>query len=62
METAEVLTVGRVARLAECSSETVRRAIDAGALPATKASGGLRLIERGDAEAFARARLEQRSR
>lgn len=55
-------TVGTVARRAEVSPETVRRLIDAGKIEAIKTVGGVRLIERRVAEAFAQERAERRGR
>jgi excisionase family DNA binding protein len=52
--------------MAELSSETIRRLIDAGKLPAVRVDGGgPRLVERSVAEAFVQERaqrLEQRAR
>lgn len=56
----DLLSVGRVARMAELSSESIRRLIDAGKIPALRVVGGQRFVERSAAEAFVQQRTQRR--
>jgi excisionase family DNA binding protein len=59
MQGTELVTVGEVARLARVSAETIRRLIDAGTIPALRTTGGMRLVERAAAVAFAERRAQR---
>jgi excisionase family DNA binding protein len=52
----QLLTLGPAARLLELSQEATRRLVDAGTLPATRTSTGMRLVRRADVERLAAAR------
>ena len=58
----ELLETSEAARLADTSEATVRRAERLGLLPAVRTRRGVRLFKRGDVEAFAKAREQDRRR
>ena len=60
MKTTEVsaapATTSEAARIARCSEDTIRKAVDTGRLAAVRTATGLRLIDRQALAAFAAAR------
>jgi excisionase family DNA binding protein len=61
MRSAELLTVGDVAKVAAVSCSLVRWWDRSGKLPAIRTAGGVRLFDRADVERLAAERLRARS-